>query len=383
MRTGVLLVWLILGVVARGAEDEVFDAAHVDAPPTSVRWVAPDYPDSLRADGVEGVAIVEYVVDTSGRVTEARCIGTNQAEFGQVTITALRRCRFRPGQIKGRPVNTRCRYQQAFSLAKGGPGRGRISIPKENRGSRALPRELAFMIYENSAPEFIGNRPVVYPFEALQAGKAGHAAVQFVIGTDARLHSLEIREASAPEFGLAALAYLEGARFSPGGDGDRRNYGPFVAEFDFKPNGRGDAEVSESARSLLKLMQNHPEEIITSGFDVAPKPLLTVAPVPPRTMQQDGRALIEVLIDKTGHAQLPRVVSCTAPELGAAAAQAAALWLFIPGQRQGRTVVTRAQIPFTFALLPRDVTMEPGKPPAAMGPHPPESQNPSPGAPPR
>lgn len=344
------------------AEVDVFDAEHVDTQPTTVTWVAPDYPGDLRHDGMEGIAVVEYVVDTDGRVTAARCIGANDPRFGTALVDAITRCRFEPGMIKAQPVKTRCVREWEFNLVKPDRKALRISPPKEFPKSTLLPTELVFVTRANSPLQFVGSRTVVYPFEALQLKKAGHAKIQFSIGPDSRAHSLKVLASTAPEFALAAQARLSGVWFSPDKyqkDGD--NW-PYVVDFDFKPDGSGDVEVNDSARSLLKLMRTHPEEIYTSGFDSPPRALRTSSPYPPPNLPKDGQAVIEVLIDKSGHAQLPRVVSCTEPEFGAATAQAAILWLFVPAQRSGKPVVARARIPFAFDFSHQPANQEPNRP---------------------
>ena len=365
---------VMLAASVHAAEKEVFDVMQVDSRPKAIRKVSPDYPVELRRERIEGMAITRYVVDTDGRVRDAECVGTNHPWFGEASVDALRKSRFSPGRIHGRAVRTRCIRNDSFTLMDDGGPRLHLGIPDENTGVHELPTELAFNPYkggaqlsvssnsegfsinseEGSLPEYVGNTAAVYPFEALQEERPGHVVIQFTVGTDARAHSLKILDASAPEFALAAEARLLCSWFTPGSRRDERNYGPFTAEFDFRPGNGGDARLSGSARSLLKVLKNDPDEILTSGFDVAPRPLRTVPPIPPPTILRAGRAVIEVLIDEDGHPQLPRIVSCSEPEFGAAAAQAAVKWLFVPAQREGRTVVIRVQIPFEFEIVKQE-----------------------------
>ena len=350
---------LLLGIFVRTAGEEVYESSQVDVQPKLIKLADLDYPRNLREDGIEGLAITEFVVAADGRVTNPRCIATNDTQFGQAAINTIRKSRFQPGQIKGRSVSTRCQRQDEFRLLRADSKQLRISQVGSDAKKAAPPTELAFKAFQGarlnilgSAPltyqaadiNYVGNVPLVYPFEALLAATAGQVEIQFEIGKDACVHSLQVINASAPEFALAAQSRLAGAWFRPD------NKGPFVAKFDFKPDGSGDATVNRFDKTLLKILRTRSEDIRSSGFDVRPKALRTVPPKPPAAQSTSGMAVIEVLVDSHGSPHLPRVVSCTAPEFGSAAAQAAAMWLFSPAQLDGKPVVSRVQIPFSFEL---------------------------------
>ena len=64
----------------------------------------------------------------------------------------------------------------------------------------------------------------------------------------------------------------------------------------------------------------------------------------------DGNGLSEFLIDENGDAQLPRIISASAPEFGYAAAQAVATWRFDSPLKAGKKVVTKVRIPVKFTL---------------------------------
>ncbi|HYW51982.1 MAG TPA: TonB family protein [Gemmatimonadaceae bacterium] len=77
----------------------------------------PAYPEMLRASGVEGEALVQFVVDTLGRVEAGSFLvvrATHEA-FGTAVRTVLPRLRFVPAEIGGRRV--RVLVQQPFAFA--------------------------------------------------------------------------------------------------------------------------------------------------------------------------------------------------------------------------------------------------------------------------
>ena len=78
---------------------------------------APAYPDILRQAGVEGEALVSFVVDTTGRVDlgSFRVIRATHDLFATAVKNALPRMRFLPAELGDRKV--RQLVQQPFSFA--------------------------------------------------------------------------------------------------------------------------------------------------------------------------------------------------------------------------------------------------------------------------
>lgn len=77
----------------------------------------PAYPDILRQAGVEGEALVSFVVDTSGRadVSSFKVIRTTHELFATAVRNALPRMRFIPAEVGDKKV--RQLVQQPFSFA--------------------------------------------------------------------------------------------------------------------------------------------------------------------------------------------------------------------------------------------------------------------------
>ena len=70
------------------------------------RLRAPPYPTHLRAAGVQGDVIVQFVVDTLGRVERpsVRFLQSTDPAFAEAVRWTLLAARFRPGELAGRPV---------------------------------------------------------------------------------------------------------------------------------------------------------------------------------------------------------------------------------------------------------------------------------------
>jgi protein TonB len=98
--------------------DNTYLEFEVDKPVSQApNSAVPAYPDILRQAGVEGEALVSFVVDTTGRVDVAtfRVIRTTHDLFGVAVKNALPRMRFIPAETSRGKV--RQVVQQPFSFA--------------------------------------------------------------------------------------------------------------------------------------------------------------------------------------------------------------------------------------------------------------------------
>lgn len=97
----------------------LYQASEVDVSPSVIGgYSTPEYPESLRRAGIEGQAVVEFVVDARGRVDMATftVIEATHPSFVSAVRDALPRMRFRPGQVRGKKVNTRVRIPFSFVI---------------------------------------------------------------------------------------------------------------------------------------------------------------------------------------------------------------------------------------------------------------------------
>lgn len=72
-------------------------------PPTKRRHVAPAYPDLARRAGVEGVVVLECVIDPSGRVAEVKVLRSHPLLEG-AAVEAVRQWVYSPTRLNGVPV---------------------------------------------------------------------------------------------------------------------------------------------------------------------------------------------------------------------------------------------------------------------------------------
>lgn len=80
----------------------------------------PKYPPSLRAAGIEGRVVVQFVVDTLGRAElgDLQVVETPHVSFVDAVRSALARYRFTVGEAAGRKVRTRVQLPFVFTLTR-------------------------------------------------------------------------------------------------------------------------------------------------------------------------------------------------------------------------------------------------------------------------
>lgn len=120
---GLTMACLSLSPVATGAQQHrapradtlnLYYEFQVEDPVHRLAWPKPQYPDSLRAARVDGEVVVEFVVDTSGRM-EAQTLRVTRSThpaFSRAVLASATGARFAPARIAGRPV--RQVVQQTF-----------------------------------------------------------------------------------------------------------------------------------------------------------------------------------------------------------------------------------------------------------------------------
>ncbi|HEU4569705.1 MAG TPA: energy transducer TonB [Gemmatimonadales bacterium] len=85
---------------------QVFLEAQVDDPPTLISAGPQRYPEMLKAAGIAGRVVVQFVVDTTGHPDPAsiKIISTPHQAFGPATRELVSKSLFRPGKVRGQAV---------------------------------------------------------------------------------------------------------------------------------------------------------------------------------------------------------------------------------------------------------------------------------------
>jgi protein TonB len=85
-----------------------------------VTTAKPRYPDYLRQVGIEGIVVVRFTVDTTGRVDakSAEIISSTHNLFSRAVLDALGGFRFKPAEAGGRHVAALAEMPFEFRIAK-------------------------------------------------------------------------------------------------------------------------------------------------------------------------------------------------------------------------------------------------------------------------
>jgi periplasmic protein TonB len=93
-----------LDILGKGGGDDAWDAREIFT--HVLTTVAPHYPESLRNAGIDGRVLVQFVVDTTGRVdmSTVKFLSTTHDLFSRSVRDALPNFRFRPAESGGRRI---------------------------------------------------------------------------------------------------------------------------------------------------------------------------------------------------------------------------------------------------------------------------------------
>ncbi|HYV95966.1 MAG TPA: TonB family protein [Gemmatimonadaceae bacterium] len=107
---------------ARGADlNATYLSFQVEKPALQIAGPGtPEYPEILRASGIEGETDVSFVVDTTGRADEStlRILKSTHPLFADAVKRALPRMRFMPAEVQGRNVRQLVQLPFIFSFGK-------------------------------------------------------------------------------------------------------------------------------------------------------------------------------------------------------------------------------------------------------------------------
>jgi protein TonB len=72
--------------------------------PVAVLRIEPEYTEIARRARIQGIVIIEAVIDRQGNVTDARIIKGLPMGLDQEALRAIKRWKFKPGTLNGQPV---------------------------------------------------------------------------------------------------------------------------------------------------------------------------------------------------------------------------------------------------------------------------------------
>ncbi len=101
-----------------GDRDQPIPAGVADEPPEVISSPKLRFPETLRAAGIQGFVVVGFVVDTMGRAEpqSINIVVSTSAAFEASAKEVVRKSRYRPARMRGRPVRSLATMRVDFSL---------------------------------------------------------------------------------------------------------------------------------------------------------------------------------------------------------------------------------------------------------------------------
>ncbi|MDT0632802.1 M56 family metallopeptidase [Rubrivirga sp. S365] len=173
-----------------------------------------DYPELQHQAGVEGTAVLQFIVSKEGAVTDLQLLrSTGNDGLDQAAAEAVREARFEPGMQDGQPVRVRFAVPVTFQLEGGA-----ATPPVPEAGADGV-----YNVAEVQ-PELVGGlealqERVVYPEDARAEGVEGQVVVQFVVTEAGGVADPAVLRSPDDRLSAAALDAVRGLRFEPGRQG--------------------------------------------------------------------------------------------------------------------------------------------------------------------
>ncbi|MBI5424375.1 MAG: TonB family protein [Opitutae bacterium] len=300
-----------------------------------VNAIDPDYPEELDPRKLPGRVDLRIQLGADGKISGTRVLWASHAALVAEALRVSRTWTFEPARQGLLAIPSEMEAPAEFVSV----GANRAEILAAN-GIRVVDAEPEVL------PEpFVITEPV-FPLEKLLAGEEGTAEVAFTVDARGVATALALTSCSAPEFGAALVAAVDGWTFRPAMQGGARVPVKVAVTWSFARPAEGalkrlaDALAPGGGGVPAAKGLDRPLAVVWRGFPVYPSALVESA--------ASGKADIEFIIDRDGRARLPRVLSATQPEFGWAAATAVSQWVFEPPMRGGEAVAVRVLIPIGF-----------------------------------
>lgn len=279
-----------------------------------------------------------FDIQADGKPSNIRVVDSICALLDPEAVAAVRAWRFAPaaGQTS---AETRDMIEQiSFDAPVSGlPGGFIQPVPEERKRPKWI-----------TPPRFARFTLPVFPTLLARAKKQGDAIARVSLDEQGTITDIRITQAKHEEFGLALREAILGCSFEPA----RNAAGPIASVIQltarFAPD-PDEFDISAPYIPALSLNAESSEVVPVDRLDREPRMLIGRMPmfrslgaVGPVSMS----GTLELVIDPSGRVRAPIALNTSAPEVGYAAVQAAASWLFEPPTAQGKPVATKMQITF-------------------------------------
>lgn len=99
----------------------IYSLADVDKKPSAANMAQPAYPASMRETKTAGSAEMSFVIDSEGKIHQARAIKSTHRDFEEPAINAVLQSSWNPAEKGGKCVSTLVRIPITFHPIKSLP----------------------------------------------------------------------------------------------------------------------------------------------------------------------------------------------------------------------------------------------------------------------
>lgn len=110
----IVLLFLTIANFVCAQDGEIY--TKVDENPAPTKTVKPNYPASLKSEGVSGLVAVQIVIDEKGEVVDAKATKSSHPDFEKPALDAIKKWKFKPAKKDGKEVKVRVTIPFRFNL---------------------------------------------------------------------------------------------------------------------------------------------------------------------------------------------------------------------------------------------------------------------------
>jgi TonB family protein len=199
-------------VGTRAPEPAVVNLADTDPKPVLLSSVRPVYPPDLRGAGIEGNAVVDFILDPTVIPTRVQIARQTNAAFGAAAAASVAQWRFSPGGKNGAKVWVHLQIPIVFSINPTDAAHGANLPPMPD----VAPGEAVFDISKvSSRPSAAFQSRPQFPAALRSSGTSGQTLIAFIVRTNGRTSNVTVVSATDPLFGAAGVDAVRRWRFHP------------------------------------------------------------------------------------------------------------------------------------------------------------------------
>lgn len=287
-----------------------------------------------------GTVSLTYEVDASGTTRGISIRDSNCPILEPEAIAAVRAWRFSPARSGGEAVRCELNDTLAFRTTHERRMPAFIRRPSADEGTPG--------VWDN-APAFVSLSLPIYPQALAASHVEGTARIQVGLDATGSVLSATVAHTDHDAFGYALRAAMLASRFAPATRANQPVASVFELEASFN-HAPEDLLPDDTRLPAISLTYAGEPPVPAGRLDVQPR---LVSGSQPKFQTAEGAAaaagdaVIDCIVDATGRVKEPAITSCSHPDVGYAAVQACASWMFDPPLAHGRPVAARVRLPFS------------------------------------